>query len=48
MITEWDLLAIIIALFGAGVVIYYSIKQNIALQKEVRRLQLALRDERKK
>ena len=48
MITEWDLLAIIIALFGAGVVVYYSIKQNIALQKEVRRLQLALRDERKK
>jgi hypothetical protein len=48
MITEWDLLAIIIALFGAGVVIYYSIKQNVALQKEVRRLQLALRDERKK
>lgn len=48
MITEWDLLAIMIALFGAGVVIYYSIKQNIALQKEVRRLQLALRDERKK
>jgi len=48
MITEWDLLAIIIALGGAGVVIYYLIKQNIALQKEVRRLQLALRDERKK
>ena len=48
MITEWDLLAIIIALGGAGVVIYYSIKQNIALQKEVRRLQLALRDERKR
>jgi len=27
---------------------YYSIKQNIALQKEVRRLQIALRDERRK
>jgi hypothetical protein len=48
MITELDLIAIIIALAGAGVVIYYSIKQNVALQKEVRRLQLALRDERKK
>ena len=48
MLTELDLLAIIIALFGAGVVIYYSIKQNIALQKEVRRLQVALRDERRK
>jgi hypothetical protein len=48
MITELDLIAIIIALVGAGVVIYYSIKQNVALQKEVRRLQLALRDERKK
>jgi hypothetical protein len=48
MLTEWDLLAIIIALLGAGVVIYYSIKQNIALQKEVRRLQIAFRDERRK
>jgi len=45
---EWDLLAIIIALGGAGVVIYYSIKENILLRKEIRRLQLALRDERKK
>jgi hypothetical protein len=48
MLTEWDLLAIIIALGGAGVVIYYSIKENIQLRKEIRRLQLALRDERKK
>jgi hypothetical protein len=48
MLTEWDLLAIIIALGSAGIVIYYSIKENIALRKEVRRLQLALRDERKK
>jgi hypothetical protein len=48
MLTEWDLLAIIIALGVAGVVIYYSIKENIALRKEIRRLQLALRDERKK
>ena len=48
MITEWDLLAIIIALFGAGVVIYYSIKENIALRKEIRRLQIALRSERLK
>ena len=48
MLTEWDLLAIIIALGGAGVVIYYSIKENIALRKEIRRLQIALRVERKK
>jgi len=48
MLTELDLLAIIIALGSAGVVIYYSIKENIALRKEIRRLQLALRDERKK
>jgi|LakMenE01Jun11ns_1017448.scaffolds.fasta_scaffold9210256_3 hypothetical protein len=48
MLTELDLIAIIIALFGAGVVIYYSIKENIALRKEIRRLQIALRDERKK
>jgi hypothetical protein len=48
MLTEWDLLAIIIALGGAGVVIYYSIKENIALRKEVRRLQIALRTERLK
>ena len=48
MLTEWDLLAIIIALGGAGVVIYYSIKENIALRKEVRRLLIALRTERLK
>lgn len=47
MLTEIDLMAIIIALGSAIFVIYYSIKQNIALQKEVRRLQLALRDERR-
>ena len=48
MLTNLDLIAIVIALSGAGVVIYYSIKENIALQKEVRRLQIALRSERLK
>jgi hypothetical protein len=48
MLTEWDLLAIIIALAGACVVIFYSIKENILLRKEIRRLQIALRDERLK
>ena len=48
MLTEWDVLAIIIALLGCLTVMYLFWKQNIALQKEVRRLQLALRDERKK
>ena len=47
MLTEIDLMAIIIALGSAILVIYYSIKQNVALQKEVRRLQVALRDERR-
>ena len=48
MLTNLDLIAIIIALGGAGVVIYYSIKENIALRKEIKRLQIALRDQRKK
>jgi len=48
MLTNLDLIAIIIALAGAGVVIYYSIKENILLRKEIKRLQIALRDQRKK
>jgi hypothetical protein len=48
MLTEIDLMVIIIALGSAILVIYYSIKQNIALQKEITRLQVALRDERRK
>jgi len=48
MITEWDILAIIIALLGCLTVMGLFWKQNIALQKEVRRLQIALRSERLK
>ncbi len=48
MLTEWDVFAIIIALLGCLTVMCLFWKQNIALTKEVRRLQLALRDERKK
>lgn len=48
MLTNLDLLAIIIALLGSITVMCLFWKQNIALTKEVRRLQVALRDERKK
>jgi hypothetical protein len=48
MITNLDLLAIIIALLGCLTVMGLFWKQNIALQKEVRRLQVALRSERLK
>jgi len=48
MLTQWDLFAIIIALAGACLVIFFSIKENIQLRKEIRRLQIALREERRK
>jgi len=48
MLTNLDLLAIIIALLGSITVMCLFWKQNIALTKEVRRLQIALRDERRK
>jgi uncharacterized integral membrane protein len=48
MLLPTDIIAIIIALLGCLTVMGLFWKQNIALQKEVRRLQLALRDERKK
>jgi hypothetical protein len=48
MLLPTDIIAIIIALLGSGIVIFYSIKENIALRKEVRRLQIALREERRK
>ena len=48
MLTNWDLIAIIIALAGCLTVMCLFWKQNIVQQKEIRRLQLALRDERKK
>jgi hypothetical protein len=48
MLTEWDLLAIIIALAGSITVMFLFWKQNILLQKEIRRLQVALRSERLK
>ena len=45
---QTDILAIIIALLGCLTVMCLFCKQNIAQQKEIRRLQLALRDERNK
>ena len=45
---QTDILAIIIALLGCLTVMCLFWKQNIAQQKEIRRLQLALRDERNK
>ena len=45
---QTDILAIIIALLGCLTVMCLFWKQNIAQQKEIRRLQLALRDERLK
>ena len=48
MLLPTDILAIIIALLGCFTVMILFWKQNIAQQKEIRRLQLALRDERNK
>ena len=42
------LIAIVIALAGSLTVMCLFLKQNIEQHKEIRRLQLALRDERKK
>jgi len=43
MLTNWDLLAIIIALTGCLTVMGLFWKQNIAQQKEIRRLRNELR-----
>ena len=48
MLIPTDIIAIIIALAGCLIVMCLFWKQNIVQQKEIRRLQLALRDERKK
>jgi len=48
MLLPTDILAIIIALLGCLTVMCLFWKQNIQQQKEIRRLQLALRDERNK
>ena len=45
---QTDILAIIIALLGCFTVMILFWKQNQELHKEIRRLQLALRDERNK
>ena len=45
---QTDILAIIISLLGCLTVMCLFWKQNIAQQKEIRRLQLSLRDERNK
>ena len=43
MLTNWDLLAIIIALLGCLTVMFLFYKQNVAQQKEIRRLRNELR-----
>ena len=43
MLTNWDLLAIIIALLGSITVMCLFWKQNIEQQKEIRRLRNELR-----
>ena len=43
---QTDILALIIALIGSFTVMILFWKQNIAQQKEIRRLQVALRTER--
>jgi hypothetical protein len=48
MLTDLDLISIIIALTGCLTVMFLFWKQNIAQQKEIRRLQVALRTERRK
>ena len=45
---QTDILAIIIALLGCLTVMCLFWKQNIEQRKEIRRLQLTLRDERNK
>ena len=48
MLTNLDLIAIIIALGGSMLVMFLFYKQNAAQQKEIRRLQNALKSERLK
>jgi uncharacterized integral membrane protein len=43
MLTNWDLIAIIIALAGCLTVMCLFWKQNIEQQKEIRRLRMELR-----
>jgi uncharacterized integral membrane protein len=43
MLTDLDLIAIIIALTGCLTVMFLFWKQNIAQQKEIRRLRMELR-----
>ncbi len=48
MLLPTDIIAIIIALLGCLTVMCILWKQNHELHKEIRRLQLTLRDERNK
>ena len=48
MLLPTDILAIIIALLGCFIVMFLFWKQNQELHREIRRLQLTLRDERNK
>ena len=48
MLLPTDIIAIIIALLGSFTVMILFWKQNQELHKEIRRLQLTLRDERNK
>ena len=47
MITDLDVIAIIIALTGCLTVMFLFWKQNVAQQKEIRRLRNSVRDLRK-
>ena len=47
MITDLDVIAIIIALTGCLTVMFLFWKQNVAQQAEIRRLRNAVRDLRK-
>ena len=47
MITNLDVIAIIIALSGSMLVMFLFYKQNVAQQKEIRRLRNAVRNLRK-
>jgi uncharacterized integral membrane protein len=48
MLLPTDIIAIIIALLGCFTVMFLFWKQNQELHREIRRLQLTLRDERNK
>jgi hypothetical protein len=48
MLTDLDLIAVIMAITGLILVNFLFYKQIVAKEKEITRLQVALRDERRK